>query len=42
MSSASGRNDVASAQITVLIGTLVCSGGSFGASAGLIIARTIT
>ena len=42
ISSASGRNDVASAQITFLIGTSVCSGGSFGASAGLIIARTIT
>ena len=42
ISSASGRNDVASAHSTLLKGTLVCSGGSFGASAGLITARTMT
>ncbi len=41
ISNASGRNDVASAQITVPSGTLVSSGGSFGASAGLMIARAI-
>ena len=42
ISSASGKNDVASAYSTVLNGTSVSSFGSFGASAGLIIARAIT
>ena len=42
ISSASGKNEVASAHITSLNGMSVCSLGSFGHSAGLIMARTIT
>ena len=42
ISSASGKNEVASAHITLPNGTFVSSGGSFGASAGLIMARAIT
>ena len=42
ISSASGRNEVASDHSTSLNGMSVCSFGSFGASFGLIIARMIT
>ena len=41
ISSASGKNEVASAQRTSLVGMSVCSLGSLGASAGLIMARAM-